>query len=223
MLLQKTILSLGLLSLAGGSHGQEKLSEGVLTYALTISGKVPTPANEPALTETKSGTLLIYVKDNYVRQDIKLEDGYTYSRISNYTTDKDIILQTINTTRYAIEVGMKDERKKTMHFTDAILETGRNRKKIGDFDAQEATLKYKNGSSFQLYYVDQYVLAHPEVFERSPELKGIPAQFDIPGSNGFNTHFELKTLNREPVSNSVFQVPEGYRIISRKEYEKLMR
>jgi len=223
MLLRKTLLSLCLCSLAAGTYGQEKLSEGVLTYALTISGKVPTLANEPALTETKSGTLLIYVKDNYVRQDIRLEDGYTYSRISNYITDKDIILQTINTTRYAIEVGMKDERKKNMSFMDATLEAGRNRKKIGELEAQEATLKYKNGSSFPLYYVDQYTLAHPEVFERSPELKGIPAQFDIPGSNGFTTHFELKALSREPVANSVFQVPEGYRIISRKEYEKLMR
>ncbi|WP_118972568.1 hypothetical protein [Taibaiella koreensis] len=223
MSFQKSILFPCLLASAAAVYGQEKLGEGMLTYAVTISGKVPTPANEPALTEAKSGILSIYVKDNYVRQDIKLEDGYTYSRISNYITDKDIILQTINTTHYAIEIGMKEERKKNIAFLNATLEPGRSRKKIGDFEAQEAKLQYRDGSTFQLYYIDRYTLLHPEVFERSPELNGIPALFDIPGSNGFSTHFELKTISPEPVSSSVFQVPEGYRIISRKEYEKLIR
>lgn len=202
---------------------QEQLTEGILTYAVAISGKVPTPANEPALTETKSGTLTIYLKDDNIRQDIRFDDGYTYSRISNYTTDKDIILQTINTIRYAIEVSMKEERKKVAPFLNATVEQGKSRKNIGGLEAREATLKYKDGSTLALFYVNQYSLAHPEIFERAPELQGIPAQFDVPMSNGFTTHFELKTISREPVATATFRVPEGYRIISRKEYEKLIR
>lgn len=202
---------------------QEELSEGILVYDITITGKVPTPANEPAITETKSGTLTIYLKDDNVRQDITLEDGYKYSRISNYTTDKDMILQTINTIKYAIEISMREERKKNAAYLNAALEKGKGQKKIGNFDAKEGLLKYKDGSAFTLYYLDQYELKHPEVFEHSPELKGIPAQFDLPMSNGFSTHFALKTISQEPVANTVFRIPEGYRVISRKEYEKLIR
>lgn len=205
------------------SFAQQRLSEGILTYNITITGKVPTPANEPALTETKSGTLTIYLKDDNVRQDMSLEDGYKYSRISNYTTDKDIILQTINTVKYAIELNMRDARKKNAAYFNAALEKGKGQKKIGAFDVREGTLKYKDGSILSLYYVDLYELKHPELFERSPELKGIPAQFDIPMNNGFTTHFELKAIDQQPVANAVFSIPEGYRIISRKEYEKLMR
>jgi hypothetical protein len=222
-MIKKTLLSLYFLCSFYSAFAQEKLGEGILVYNIAISGKVPTPANEPALTETKSGTLTIYLKDDNVRQDITLEDGYRYSRLSNYTTGKDIILQTVNTIRYAIELSMKDERRKNAVYLNAAMEKGKGRKKIGNFDAAEGILKYRDGSVFSLYYIDRYELKHPELFEHSPELKGIPAQFDIPMSNGFTTHFELKTISAEPVSNSIFQVPEGYRIISKKEYEKLIR
>lgn len=222
-MIKKTLLFFYFLCSFTFVFAQEKLGEGILIYNITISGKVPTPANEPALTETKSGTLTIYLKDDNVRQDITLEDGYKYSRISNYTTGKDIILQTINTIRYAIELSMKDERKKNSAYLNAAMEKGKGQKKVGNFDASEGILRYKDGSVFSLYYIDRYELKHPELFEHSPELKGIPAQFDIPMSNGFTTHFELKTIGPEPVSNTTFQVPEGYRIISKKEYEKLIR
>ncbi len=222
-MIKKTLLFLFCLCAFFSVFAQEKLGEGILTYSITISGKVPTPANEPALTETKSGTLTIYLKDDNVRQDITLEDGYRHSRISNYTTGKDIILQTINTIKYAIELSMKDERRRNAAYLNAAMEQGKGQKKIGNFDATEGILRYKDGTVFSLYYIDHYELKHPEVFEHSPELKGIPVQFDIPMSNGFTTHFELKTIGPEPVSNTVFQVPQGYRIISKKEYEKLIR
>lgn len=220
----RNLISLLLIILPATSIvAQEKLSEGVLTYHITITGKVPTPANEPALTETKSGTLTIYLKEDNVRQDISLEDGYRYSRISNYTTDKDIILQTINTVKYAIEVSMKESRKKNSAFMDAVLKKGKGKKDIAGYTATEAVLQYKDGSEFPLYYTEQYELNHPELFEHAPQLKGLPVLYDIRMSNGFTTHFELKTINLQPVANAAFRVPEGYRIISRKEYEKLIR
>lgn len=223
MFLKKPALILCLIICYHISGAQEKFTEGIITYNITITGKVPTPANEPALTETKSGTLTISIKGDNVRKDIKLQDGYTHSQISNYATEKEIILQTINTTRYAIEINLDDQRKKNAAYLNAQQETGSGKKTIAGQNATESTLKYKNGSAINLYYISSYDLKHPELFEQFPQLKGIPAIYDIPMSNGFTTHFELSSILAEPVANATFRIPEGYRIISRKEYDKLLR
>lgn len=223
MFLKKIVLVFCLTAFPFLSEAQEKFTEGIITYNITITGKVPTPANEPALIETKSGTLTISVKGDNIREDIKLEDGYMHSQISNYATGKEIILQAINTIHYAIEINLKDQRKHNAPYYGAEQQAGKDKKNIAGFEALASTWKYKNGTELNLYYVNAYELSHPEIFDQFPELKGIPALYDIPMSNGFTTHFELKSIQVEPVGNVTFRVPEGYRIISRKEYDKLLR
>jgi hypothetical protein len=223
MFLKKIILLFSLAAFPIVSRAQQKFTEGIITYNITIAGKVPTPANEPALTESKSGTMTISIKGDNIREDIKLEDGYTHSQISNYATGKEIILQAINTTYYAIEISLKDQRKNNAAYYGAEQQSGNGKKNIAGFDALESTWKYKNGTAISLYYMNNYELNHPEIFDQFPELKGIPVMYDVPMSNGFTTHFELKSIQAEPVDNATFRVPEGYRIISRKEYDKLLR
>ena len=223
MFVKKAALFLLLATGYRAVSAQEQFTEGVITYHITITGRVPTDAGEPALTETKSGKLTIYIKDDNIRQDILLEDGYSHSRISNYTTGKEIILQTVNTLKYAIEVNLKDYRKKNAAYYNAAFEPGQGQKQWGNYELKEGRLRYRDGSSFSFYYLDTYELRHPEIFERTPEIRNIPALYDLPMSNGFNTRFELEQISPEPVSLAVFRVPEGYRIISRKEYDKLMK
>jgi hypothetical protein len=223
MFLKKIILIFFLAAFPFIADAQQKFTEGIITYNITITGKVPTPANEPALTETKSGTMTISIKGDNIREDIKLEDGYTHAQISNYATGKEIILQAINTIPYAIEINLKDQRKNNAVYYGAIQQAGQGKKNIAGLDALESNWKYKNGTALNLYYINAYELSHPEIFDQFPELKGIPAMYDVPMSNGFTTHFELKSIQAEPVSNGAFRVPEGYRIISRKEYDKLLR
>lgn len=201
------------------AYAQQKLTEGTIEYTISINGP-DVPGAEGAGTR-KAGTLTFYIKDHNVRQDLKLEDGYTYSRIGNFVTEKDIILQTLNTVNYAIETDLNSLKTKAGAYYGAKLETGKQTKRLGNIEVQEAALKYKDGSRMQFYYAKSHQLAHPEIFEHMPELKGIPALFDIPMSNGYMTHFELKKIAQEPVGNAVFRVPEGYRIISKKEYDKL--
>jgi hypothetical protein len=223
MFLKKIILLFCLAAFPFIAEAQQKFTEGIITYNITITGKIPTPANEPALTETKSGTMTITIKGDNIREDIKLEDGYTHAQIRNYATGKEIILQTINTVHYAIEINLKDQRKKNAAYYGAIQQAGNGKKNIAGHEASESTWKYKDGAALNLYYISAYELDYPEIFDQFPELKGIPAMYDVPMSNGFTTHFELKSIQAQPIDNVTFRVPEGYRIISRKEYDKLLR
>ena len=204
------------------AQAQALFSEGVITYKITISGKVPTPANEPSITETKNGTVSIQIKGDNFRQDIKLEDGYQHSQISNFATGKEIILQSINGLKYAIEINIKDKKKQGKYF-GAILNMGNEVKSFAGNEAKSATITYTDKSTSTIYILTHYQLSHPEIFEPFPELKAIPAGYDLLMENGFSTHFELTQISKEPVDNAIFRVPVGYRIISQKEYEKLLR
>ncbi|PSK89355.1 hypothetical protein B0I18_112157 [Taibaiella chishuiensis] len=215
----KSLAVVSAFSLITPAYAQQKFTEGTIEYTISINGPAPTDYSNPGL--SKAGTLLFSIKDNNVRQDLKLEDGYTYSRIGNFTTEKDIILQTLNTINYAIETDLKSLKAKAGAYYGAKLETTGNTRKVNDLEAQEALLKYKDGTSMRFFYHKDYELPHPEIFERMPELKGIPALFDVPMSNGYVTHFELRRITPGPVGNTIFRVPEGYRIISKKEYDKL--
>ena len=215
----KSLTAVTLFTFVAPVYAQQKLTEGTIEYAISINGPAATGSEEAGI--TKAGTLMFRIKDHNVRQDLKLDDGYTYSRIGNFVTEKDIILQTLNTINYAIETDLNSLKVKSGPYYGAKLEDGKGTKKINNIETREAVLKYKDGSKMQFYYAKSYQLSHPEIFEHMPELKGIPALFDIPMSNGYVTHFELKKIAQEPVDNVVFRVPEGYRIISKKEYDKL--
>lgn len=204
-------------------QAQKLLSEGTITYKITVSGKIPTPANEPSVTETKSGTVSIRIKGSNVRQDIQLEDGYNHSQISNYATGKEIILQSINELKYAIEINIKDKEAKNNPYYNAVLTTNKDTKSLAGFDAVSALLTYKNGTTLSLFILPDHYISYPAIFDRFPDLRAIPASYDLLMANGFTMHFELTGLNEAPVENAVFRVPVGYRIIGEKEYEKLLR
>ncbi|KAA5536713.1 hypothetical protein F0919_03315 [Taibaiella lutea] len=205
------------------TQAQKLLSEGTITYKITISGKIPTPANEPSVTETKSGTVSIRIKGDNIRQDIKLEDGYSHAQISNYATGKEIILQSINELKYAIELNIKDKETQNASYYKAALTLNKEKKTFAGFDAVSALLTYKNGTTFSLFIVPDYYISYPAIFDRFPDIKAIPASYDLLMTNGFTMHFELTSLNEVPVENAAFRVPVGYRIIGQKEYEKLLR
>ncbi len=202
-------------------NAQRKLAEGILVFDITISGKIRD--TEDRIPEQKTGTLTLFVKDDNIRQDIRLEDGYQYSRLINYTTKKELVLQHINTIKYAIETNLSDFYNKVQTFRNAELFTSTHKEHKNGFEALSATLTYKDGSVFPFYYINDYELKHPEIFERMPDLKGIPVVFDLPMNNGFVTHFQLRSITQEPVANTIFRVPEGYRIITKKEYDKLIK
>ncbi len=96
-------------------------------------------------------------------------------------------------------------------------------KTFAGFEGVSALLTYKNGSTLPLHILQNYYINYPAIFERFPDLKAIPASYDLLMTNGFTTHFELLELKEGPVDNAIFRVPVGYRIIGQKEYEKLLR
>lgn len=205
------------------SKAQHLITEGTITYKITISGKLPSADNQPAITESKTGTMTLQIKGDNTRQDITLEDGYSHAQISNFATGKEIILQSVDELKYAIEIDMNDKKNKSDIYKNTTMTLGVDAKTIAGREAQSVLVTYKDKSTFPMFILLGYELDHPEIFDHFPDIKGIPASYDLTMKNGFTTHFELTSLVENLVDNATFRIPEGYRIIKQKEYEKLMK
>lgn len=223
MLVKKISITLLLCLFCLLTKAQQLISEGTITYKISISGKVPSPDGHETVTETKKGTLTIIIKGGNVREDIALEDGYQHSQITNFTTGKEIILQPVNNLKYAIEINISEKKDQNSQYFNAVIKLGKEAKTFGGYEANSATITYKNKTTLPLFILPGFYLNYPEIFERFPEIKGIPASYDLVLDNGFTTHFDLSEINEKPVDNVTFRIPVGYRIIKQKEYEKLIR
>ncbi len=195
---------------------QKMFTEGKITYAVSI--KAP-----DTRTATQHGLFTITIKNNRVVQRLEIEGGYTNVSISSYRTGKYISLRKVNNTHYAIEMDLQTIVQNNAGKKNAKMTDGKQTRQLHQYTIHAASLIYKNGEKFPFFYLPDFQLEHPEIFEAMPDLKGIPAIFELPMNRGFNTRFELMSIVEMPIENSAFQVPEGYRVISEKEYRNLIR
>jgi len=199
---------------------QALFSEGVLEYSVQIKSVKDSV--------DRQGTYLIQMKDGNARKELKLNDGYSNVGIINFNSRRYVFLQKINHQPYAVEMTEKEYRKQTAKYLGAAYKREgtwlpENVEKQDQLPGQKWIVKYKDGKDFIVYVSEKYILQHPEIFEHSPQLKGVPVFFQIAMENGYTMSFRLEKCLPEPVSNAVFRIPEGYRIISKQEYDKLAK
>ena len=199
---------------------QVLFSEGVMEYNIQIKSVKDSV--------DKQGTYLIQLKDGNVRKELKLNDGYSNVSVTNFNSNRHIFLQKINHQPYAVEMTEKEYRKQTTKYQGATYKKEgtwltENVERPQQLTGQKWMIKYKDGKDFIVYASEKYTLQYPEIFERSPQLKGIPVFFQITMENGYTMSFRLEKCVPDPVSNAVFRIPEGYRIISKQEYDKLAK
>jgi len=202
------------------ASGQVSFSEGVLEYSVQIKSVQDSV--------DKKGSYIIQLKDGNARKELKLNDGYSNVSIINFNSNKYVFLQKINHQPYAVEMTEKEYRRQTSKYQGAsykkegswLEEEVENAQRLA---GQKWQIKYKDGKDFVVYVSEKYSLQHPEVFEHSPQVKGIPVFFEINMENGYSMSFRLERCVPDPISNAVFRIPEGYRIISKQEYDKLAK
>lgn len=199
---------------------QVKFNEGVLEYRVQVKGATDSISKE--------GTYTVHIKEGNVRKELHFPDGYDNITLTNFNMGKHVILHKINKQPYAVEMSEKEHRKSWSKYSNATYKKEgswleENVEKPEEQPGQKFSVKYKDGKNLVVYVMEKYFLDYPQIFERIPDLKGIPVAFSIEAGNGFIMSFRLVKCNPEPVSNAVFRIPEGYRIISRKEYDKLAK
>jgi len=209
------LLLLIFLMLSGVQAWSQKMfTEGKITYSVTVYA--PDQKSVP-----QQGLFTISIKNNRVLQELEVAGGFEQKSITRFKSQKYISLKTVNDIDYAIEMDLKSIIQENSPYRGAQWVDGRQIRKLRDYTIYAASLEYKNGRKFPFFYIAEYQLEHPEIFEFMPEIEVLPAIFELPLNQGFKMRFELISVLELAIENEVFLVPEGYRIISEQEYREL--
>ncbi len=213
MRLSLSILSLTLICL--NAYAQRTFNEGVINYDISIDP----PANQEGLLQYK-GSYDIIVKGSKVKETLILENGYTMTLLYNYADSTVYSLKKLGNKQYAIQLDLKNMQNRRKKYEGYTLKDLKGTKEIAGTTVNEAIVTYKNGNTSTIAYSKDWSPGNI-VFDNYPGIEYVLFSFKNFNDDGTAIRFSAKNISAEPVENSVFRIPSGYKIISNAEYQQL--
>lgn len=215
MFTQRHLWLLALLILPLAGWAQKPFAEGVITYRVKL-----TPPNDAADRAIQTGTFTVFIKDHFVRRDLKMGSGFQSSFLVDEAAGTTYSLQKTPTRQYAIKLTPQRIADRQERFAGYKLDDEKPIK-VGGNPCQQATVTYKDGTKESICYSKAWKLLQDNIFDRFPGLQSIPVVYDFHTSNGSLLHFEVERISQEPIESAQFRVPQGYQIISENEQQEL--
>ncbi len=195
---------------------QQTLTEGSISYNLIID-----PPPELVANGTQKGVYTISVKGKMLRKELRMESGYQTTILYNGNIEVGYSLQMNEGKKYAIQLSRQDLENEQKPFAEFKMEDLEVAKDIVSMASQHAKVRYSNKTECDLYYAKSWQLADNLTFERFPGLKFLPLAFSYKNDEGTSFRFEAVQFSPLPIDNSVFRLPQDYKIITNSEYKAL--
>jgi hypothetical protein len=197
------------------AQAQKQFAEGTISYKVKIM---------PAGHSTISGTYTFIIKGNYIRKEIKLNNGYQDVVLIDCITNKVFSLQTRNGKKYAIELNMGDLVKLQQKYGGFIMKNEQdNQRNIAGYAVYKGDINYQDGTSDEIYYTKEWQPCQSVTFERFPNANFFPMYFSYKDENNLVMQFEVEKMAPGPIENAIFRIPPDYKMISNEEYKELCK
>lgn len=208
----KLILTAALvLVLHTGIRAQKEISEGTITYDITITSAEKN-SNELA-NLFKGATALLYIRGAYFRTDMKTGIG-TEKTIYNAGTGTGVILKEYSGQKLMITLTRENWAEKNQKANELQYVKKEEKKTILGYDCTKATATMSDGSAICVFYADELTLANREYDPTFRTLPGIPMQYEMI-KNGITFTYTASRIDLAPLPASTFDIPKsGYRTIS---------
>ena len=206
-----------LLGIASKSMAQKEISEGAITYDITITSA---DKNSTELANLfKGATALLYIRGAYFRTDIKTGIG-TEKTIYNAATGSGVILKEYSGQKLMITLTKENWAEKNQKANELQYVKKEEKKTILGYDCTKATATMSDGSAICVYYADELTMANREYDPTFRTLPGIPMQYEMI-KNGITFTYTASRIDLAPLPVSTFDIPKsGYRTISYEENTK---
>lgn len=188
--------------------------EGEITYKITYSDLPAEAEMYKAMLPTKS---VIVMKNERTMTEQKSMGIINIKVISNTQTKKTMMLMDMMGKKIMIEDEMdSDEVKKSEFEVIKKSET----KTIAGYKCSKAILKDKDGNEVTYWYTKS-LPGYKGKSIPNVNLEGFPMEFEIKQET-MSMKMTVTTVNKKTVSNSVFDIPEGYEKMTKEEMRKMM-
>ena len=209
------ILGLMLL-LSGEIHAQKTISEGTITYEISLQSR----SNENKSVNGFAGaTSTRYLKGGMSRTDMKTALG-TETTIYNSKTGGAAMLKEYSGQKLMILLTKENWDEKNKKFEGIVFEPTGETKLIEGYNCKRAIAHLKDGASISVYYTPDLVAINKEYDRAFVNLPGFPLEYELETEKLF-FRYKLSTIDFNTVPSSKFEYPQtGYRVMTYEENKK---
>jgi len=196
--------------------------EGKIVYTISVEG-ANLPPEAKAMFEGSEMTT--YIKETKSRTDMNMGFQNT-TTISDGKTKSSVMLMEIMGNKYKIK---NDESiKKDDKNADATVKYSDETKEIAGYKCKKAEITFKDKSgaaqSTTIYYTEE-ISNHMGYDNRNSafkDIKGMPLEFEVNAQNGMKMKMSAKSVSKESVPASKFDIPSDYKETTMEDMQKDM-
>ena len=193
--------------------------EGVVKFALSFEGSGLPPQ---ALEMLKGAEATTYIKGDQRRMDLNMAIQST-TAITDPKTKTVVTLIDMMGMKYLIRLTEADLKKDEASAPELTIKYLDETKDIAGYKCKKAeiTTKTKEGKTdvVNVYYTEE--IPASDVKAPYKGLKGFPMEYQVTQS-GVKMTFTTKSVSKEAVADSKFEIPTGYTEISMDDFQKNM-
>lgn len=217
--LPKALLVLLFLSVGSYStYAQKMVSEGKIIYEISYPDMM-LDAEMLAMMPKES---VVFFKGDFSRTDLNMGMGITSSSIFNSKTGEVIALTDLMGTKTAMKISAGDQKKskeQNKRSQMKVILTGQT-KEIAGYPCKRAVVKNDDDTALDIYFTEN-IKARTTATIDWKEINGFPMEYYL-DQNGLKMKFTATKVLLENVEDSLFQIPEGYKMITQEEMMKMM-
>lgn len=211
------LISVATMLMAGVvSYAQKTISEGTVTYDISIQSKNNGSKPNSSL---KGSTTVVYLKGALTRTDMTSTLG-TETTIYNAKIGNAAILKEYSGQKLMITLTKENWDARNKKFDGITFENTAETKVIEGYNCKRAVAKLKDGSALSVFYTSDLIPVNKEYSQAFKNLPGFPLEYEFE-TEKLILKYSLTNIDFSPVAASRFDFPKsGYRIMTYDENKK---
>ena len=194
-----------------------KLNEGVIEYNLEYLDD----SNEKPIISLLPTEMKIQFKKGYYMQSVEGWMGiFRMAGVNNVEKKKKSALLKIMNKKYLYQVDGNSDGFGFNPMKDKKIEFTEETKEIAGYKCKKANVTWSD-YSFIVYYTDEISIDEPNWNNPFPEIEGVLLEYQYEMFD-IKTKVTATSVKKEEVEDSVFEIPEGYKNVSKKEMEDVI-
>lgn len=213
----RRLIAMGyILLLASTVNAQKTISEGTITYDISIQPKNTSTKTDNGLNGAKT---IIYLKGGLSRTDITSSLG-TETTIYNAKIGNAAILKEYSGQKLMITLTKENWVSSNKKFEGIAYENMDETKVIEGYSCKKAVAKLSDGSTISVFYTPDLVAINKEYSQPFKNLPGFPLEYQFE-TEKIVFKYTISKIDFSPLPSSRFDFPKsGYRVMTYEENKK---
>jgi GLPGLI family protein len=198
---------------------QKTLSEGILTYSISIE----TANGEKKVANALNGaTLTLYLNKDKSRTEVVNTLG-TEATFFDTKMGKGYLLREYSAQKLMITVNADNWAQKNKVNNNLVFKTDDETVSIGGYTCKKATATTADGKNYTVYFDPSVTLANKTYNNAFPQLQGLPVQYELQSGN-LIFKYTLTKNSADAVAINKFETPKtGFRVMTFEENQQLKK